>query len=86
MNLTANNPIDFWKELKTELASLLTDRGRQSLAINMTAGLVQITDRPSALKKVEHYLSGVDKSVHRQVDIEVDLYDRGAQQPVPVRH
>jgi MSHA biogenesis protein MshL len=42
--------------------------------MNMTAGLVQITDRPSALKKVELYLKGVDKSVHRQVDIESRLY------------
>jgi MSHA type pilus biogenesis protein MshL len=40
----------------------------------MTAGLVQITDRPSALKKVEHYLKGVDTSIHRQVDIEARLY------------
>jgi MSHA type pilus biogenesis protein MshL len=74
VNVTADNPIDFWKELKTELAFLLTERGKQSLAINMTAGLVQVTDRPSVLKHVEHYLSGVDKSVHRQVDIEARLY------------
>jgi MSHA type pilus biogenesis protein MshL len=74
VNLIANNSIDFWRELRIELASLLTDRGRQSLAMNMTAGLVQVTDRPSALKKVERYLIGVDKSVHRQVDIETRLY------------
>ena len=40
----------------------------------MTAGLVQVTDRPSALKKIEHYLKGVDKSIHRQVDIETRIY------------
>jgi MSHA type pilus biogenesis protein MshL len=74
INLTANNPVDFWKELKTELAALLSEPGRQSLAVNMTAGLIQITDRPSVLKKVERYLKGVDKSVHRQVDIDVKLY------------
>jgi MSHA type pilus biogenesis protein MshL len=74
INLTANNPISFWTELKTELVSMLTEQGKQSMAINMTAGLVQITDRPSALKKIARYLQGVDKSVHRQVDIDVKLY------------
>ena len=74
INLTAHNPIDFWKELKSELTSLLTELGKQSLAMNMTAGLVEITDRPSVLKKVERYLKGVDKSIHRQVDIEARLY------------
>jgi MSHA type pilus biogenesis protein MshL len=74
INLTAHNPIDFWKELRTELEALLSEKGKQSLALNMTAGLVQITDRPSVLKKVEHYLKGVDESVHRQVDIDVKLY------------
>ena len=74
INLTADNPIDFWKELKTELEALLTEQGKQSLAMNMTAGLVQVTDRPSALKQVEDYLKGVDKSIHRQVDIDVKLY------------
>jgi len=74
INLTAHNPIDFWKELKTELSSLLTEPGKQSLAMNMTAGLVEVTDRPSVLKKVERYLKDVDKSIHRQVDIEARLY------------
>src|SRR5262245_63347032 len=41
----------------------------------MTAGMVQVTDRPSALKRVEDYLNSVDDQVHRQVDIEAKLYD-----------
>lgn len=75
INLTANNSIDFWKELKTELASLLTEKGKSSLAINMTAGLIQITDRPSALQRVDEYLESLTGSIHRQVEIDVKLYD-----------
>ncbi len=75
VNMTASNPVDFWKELKEELGALLTEKGRAGLAINMTAGLVQVTDRPSALKRVQDYLSGVDISVHRQVDLEARIYD-----------
>ena len=72
VNVSALNAIEFWEELKKELATLLTDRGR--ISVNMTAGLVQVTDRPSALKHVEDYLHGVQKSIHRQVDIEAKLY------------
>ena len=75
VNLTAENPVDFWKELKTEMEFLLTDMGKHSLAINMTAGILQVTDRPSALKRVQDYLTGVDHSIHRQVDLEAKIYD-----------
>ena len=54
---------------------MLTPSGKNSLSINKTAGLMQITDRPSAIKRVEHYLASVDKNVHRQVEIEAKLYD-----------
>jgi MSHA type pilus biogenesis protein MshL len=75
INVTADNPVDFWTELSQELGLLLTPAGKNSLAINRTAGILQITDRPSALKRVGEYLSGVGKSVQRQVEIEARLYD-----------
>jgi MSHA type pilus biogenesis protein MshL len=75
INLTADNPIDFWKELKTEMEFLLTETGRHNLAVNMTAGIVQVTDRPSALKRVDEYLKGVERNIHRQVDLEAKIYD-----------
>ena len=67
--------MDFWKEITEELGFMLTEAGKHSLSINKTAGLIQIHDRPSALKRVEKYLASVDKSVHRQVEIEAKLYD-----------
>ncbi|RME93632.1 MAG: pilus (MSHA type) biogenesis protein MshL [Verrucomicrobia bacterium] len=75
INLTADNPVEFWKELQQELEKLLTDKGKETMAINMTAGLIQITDRPSALKRVASYLKSLEKGVERQVDIEARLYD-----------
>jgi MSHA type pilus biogenesis protein MshL len=41
----------------------------------MTAGLIQVTDRPSALKRVQGYLKELTESVARQVDIEAKIYD-----------
>jgi len=75
VNLSADNTVDFWKELKAELEFILTDAGRKSMAVNMTAGILQVTDRPSALKRVETYLTGVDRSIHRQVEIDAKIYN-----------
>ncbi len=75
INVQQDNSIDFWKELREELSHLLTERGKQSLAINMTAGIIQVTDRPTALRRVASYLEGMEQTVHRQVSIEAKLYD-----------
>ncbi|MBN9689557.1 MAG: secretin N-terminal domain-containing protein [Verrucomicrobia bacterium] len=75
VNLSAENNIDFWKELRADVERLLTPEGRESLAINVTAGLIQITDRPSAQRRVERYLAGISQVIQRQIDIEARLYD-----------
>lgn len=75
INLSAENHIDFWKELRTDVERLLTPIGRETLAINPTAGLIQISDRPSAQARVERYLEGVGQTIRRQIDIEACLYD-----------
>ena len=75
MNLKLENAVEFWKELEEQVGKLLTERGKAGLAINKTAGLIQVTDRPSALKRVEDYLKQLTGAVARQVDIEAKLYD-----------
>ena len=75
VNVTADNTTDFWKEIAEELKFMLTPSGQTSLSINKTAGIIQVTDRPSALRRVEAYLTGVRNSIHRQVDIETRLYN-----------
>jgi MSHA type pilus biogenesis protein MshL len=75
VNLTAENQIDFWKELETEIGHLLTQAGKASLAIDMTAGLIQVTDRPSVLNRVASFLDQMSDTVLRQVDLECKLYD-----------
>src|SRR5690606_33044564 len=71
----ADNSINFWNELKEELSRLLTPEGVNSMAINMTAGVIQITDRPSALKRVTRYLERLSGSVARQVEIQARIFD-----------
>ncbi|HNU53236.1 MAG TPA: hypothetical protein PKJ98_20280, partial [Verrucomicrobiota bacterium] len=66
---------DFWKELKEELALILTEKGKATLAVNLTASIIQVTDRPSALKRVDSYLKSMRHVVQRQVEIEAKIYD-----------
>ena len=54
---------------------MLTEAGRHSLAINKTAGIIQVTDRPSVLKHIELYLNTAQQNINRQVDIEAKIYD-----------
>jgi len=75
VTLTEDNSTDFWTELRTELGSLLTEDGKKTLAINKTAGIIEVTDRPSVLDKVEHYLNVTEEVINRQVDIEAKIYD-----------
>jgi MSHA type pilus biogenesis protein MshL len=75
MNLRLDNSIEFWKELEDQVKKLLTDVGRTNMAVNMTAGVIQVTDRPSALKRVDNFLNQLTHSVSRQVDIEAKIYD-----------
>ncbi|HAB14866.1 MAG TPA: secretin N-terminal domain-containing protein [Verrucomicrobiota bacterium] len=75
VNLSAENAIDFWRELREDVERLLTTEGRSSLAVNPTAGLIQITDRPSAHLRVDRYLAGVSQVIQRQIDIEAKIYD-----------
>ncbi len=75
IQLTQENPVDFWMELQGQLEKILTPIGKESLAVNMTGGLIQVTDRPSALRKVDEFLEQLAGSVSRQVDIEAKIYD-----------
>jgi hypothetical protein len=86
VTLTADSTIDFWTELKEELAMMLTEKGKASLAINSTAGILQVTDRPSALARVGAYLDNLRETVNRQVELATDIYNGRTQQQLPVRH
>lgn len=75
INLSQDNEVDFWKELKEELGFVLTAKGKETLAVNLTAGVIQVTDRPSAHARLADYLGTLEGIVERQVDIEAKLYD-----------
>jgi MSHA type pilus biogenesis protein MshL len=75
MNLKLENPVEFWKELQEQLGKIVTPSGKERLAIDQTSGIIQVTDRPSAIKKVASFLDELGRSILRQVDIEAKIYE-----------
>src|SRR6266542_5994186 len=75
MNLQLENQIEFWKELREQLERILSPTGRERLAMDKTAGIIQVTDRPSVLKKVGSYIAELSQCLARQVDIEAKIYE-----------
>lgn len=71
MALSQQDQIDLWKELEDELKKMISEKGK--MAINKTAGIIQITDKPSALKNIEMFISALTEVIHRQVEIEAKI-------------
>jgi MSHA type pilus biogenesis protein MshL len=74
INLGAENTIDFWMDLEKEVKEILGP-AKGNVTANKTASILEVTARPSALKRIDRYLSTIGTNVNRQVEIEVELYD-----------
>ncbi len=65
--------VDFWDELETQLAQLVSENGR--LVVNRLAGMVQVTDQHRRVAEVARFIEQVNQSIYRQVDIEVKIVE-----------
>lgn len=64
---------DLYGDLATGVRNLLSADGKMNL--DRTAALLQVTDRPSRLDRVEQYLQAVMLRVNRQVQIEARVVE-----------
>ncbi len=65
--------VSFWDELEAQLAALVSESGR--LVVNRLAGLVQVTDQHRRVKEVARFVDQLNRSIYRQVDIEVKIVE-----------
>ncbi len=65
--------VDFWDELEDQLTAMVSETGR--LTINRLAGMVQITDQHRRVDEIARFIDQVNRSIHRQVDIEVRIVE-----------
>jgi MSHA type pilus biogenesis protein MshL len=72
-SITQQDNIDFWKELETQLAQMVTERGK--LVVDKMSGIVQVTDAPTAVNRISEFLELMQSRTQRQVDIEARIYE-----------
>ena len=69
--LYQQDQIDFWKELEDQLKQMLSEKGK--IAINKTAGIIQVTDKAPNVRNIESFISNLTEVIHRQVEIEAKI-------------
>lgn len=68
---------DFWEKLDAELKAILNNNSEHITApdpiINQNAGLITVTATPSQLKRVEKYITEMQRRLKKQVIIDVSI-------------
>ena len=65
--------IKFWEELEEQIKSIMSKEG--SMVLNRLSGTIQITDRRQRMKEIANFLAKVRRSLYRQVEIQVRIYE-----------
>lgn len=77
-NLTSrvqtNSDTDFWRDLQTALATIVSGEGR-SVVVNGLSGVVVVRAYPAELRAVEQYLKATQVMVERQVMLEAKILE-----------
>ena len=67
--------IDFWKQLKESLETVIGTDGGRSITTNPIAGVVVVRAYPKEQKEIERYLDLVQNSMERQVILEAKILE-----------
>ncbi len=65
---------DFWRDLQTSLATIVSGEGR-SVVVNGLSGVVVVRAYPAELRAVEQYLKATQVMVERQVMLEAKILE-----------
>jgi MSHA type pilus biogenesis protein MshL len=73
MTVTNTSTINFWGDLGDQLKTIVSAGG--SYTINSLAGTVLVRDNHRNIEMIGEYLESVTKSIVRQIDLEVEIYE-----------
>ncbi len=73
VSISKTDSLDFWAEVETQLKELLSEKGK--IAINRVSGTIMVTDQKSSVDRIATYLKHIKKTLHRQVDLEAQIYE-----------
>lgn len=71
MTIEQVDKVDFWDEVEAQLAGIVSESGR--LVVNRLAGMIQITDQHRRVEEVARFVTELNQSIYRQVDIDVKI-------------
>ncbi len=66
---------DFWKDLTTELITIIGSEGGRKVIVNPQAGIVLVRAMPDELRLVKDYLGQTQTSMNRQVMLEAKILE-----------
>ncbi|MHB8743027.1 MAG: pilus (MSHA type) biogenesis protein MshL [Sulfuricaulis sp.] len=66
---------DFWKDLTTELDTIVGTEGGRKVIVNPQAGIVLVRAMPGELRLVQDYLAKTQASMNRQVILEAKILE-----------
>lgn len=73
ITISQQDTVRFWDELEKQLSMLVSKEGR--LVVNRMAGIIQVTERPSRMRRVRDFLARLTRSIERQVLIDVKIVE-----------
>jgi len=74
-SIKTNSEMDFWKELKSTLISMVGTSNGRSVFINPQAGVVAVRAFPDEIKEIGHYLARIQAHMGRQVILEAKILE-----------
>ncbi|MFW2331666.1 MAG: type II secretion system protein GspD [Nitrospinota bacterium] len=73
MSISQDITVDFWEELAVQIKGMISEEGQ--LTMSPISGVVQVTDRYKNVDRIEKFIGSINKSIHRQVEIDVKIFE-----------
>jgi len=70
-----DSEMDFWKELKVSLVSMIGTAGGRDVFVNADAGVITVRAYPDELQQVGEYLARIQSHMGRQVILEAKILE-----------
>jgi len=74
-SVDTSTDLNFWKQLKTTLESMLKKDEEHQIVVNPQAGIVVVKAYPNELRQIEYYLNTVQNNMNRQVILEAKILE-----------
>lgn len=75
VKIETTNKVDFWKNLQTELETIIGKKDGRGITLNQQSGVIIARALPGELRIIETFLQQIQSSITRQVILETKLLE-----------